>query len=78
MKLGEVEIQGTPALPTRESGMTSALLVKEDREGAKKKLCCCILCCGVCYRRCCGVIIVSIYTQIHSIATNVTVPDTKC
>ena len=73
MKLGEVEVQGPPASPTRGSEMTSALLLEEGGEGSKGKLCCCVLCCGVCYRRCCGVIIVSKSTQMHRIITNVTI-----
>ena len=70
MKLGEVQVQGPPASPTRAQGseMTSALLMEEDGgEGGKRKRCCCILCCRLCYRRCCGVIIVSMYSYIESI-----------
>ena len=67
VKLGEVEVEGPPASPTHGSEMTSALLLEEGGEGGKRKLCCCILCCGLCYRRCCGVIIVSMNTHMNAI-----------
>ena len=66
VKLGEVQVQGPPASPTRGTGMTSALLMEEDGGEGDRKLCCCVLCCRLCYRRCCGVIVVS--ARMHTLA----------
>ena len=65
VKLGEVHVQGPPASPTRGTGMTSALLMEEDGGEGDRKLCCCVLCCRLCYRRCCGVIVVS--ARMHTL-----------
>ena len=64
VKLGEVQVQGPPASPTRGTEMTSALLMEEDGGEGDRKLCCCVLCCRLCYRRCCGVIVVSQNTHV--------------